>query len=141
MIRRPPRSTLFPYTTLFRSTRAAVARPDVGSDPSRSAFRSVAATVREVQTRRDLRRTARRQRAHTVTLFVVPGSARDKAAGRIRNGGPRCLPGYGADQAPDGEGFNAVRVAVIASRACHDRLPVTGRRLSPAYLFSTDGDG
>src|SRR3712207_8605763 len=26
MIRRPPRSTLFPYTTLFRSVRAAVAR-------------------------------------------------------------------------------------------------------------------
>src|SRR5437870_8837621 len=26
MIRRPPRSTLFPYTTLFRSARAAVAR-------------------------------------------------------------------------------------------------------------------
>src|SRR2546421_6841791 len=26
MIRRPPRSTLFPYTTLFRSRRAAVAR-------------------------------------------------------------------------------------------------------------------
>src|SRR2546430_10245680 len=24
MIRRPPRSTLFPYTTLFRSTRAAL---------------------------------------------------------------------------------------------------------------------
>src|SRR2546425_4709372 len=28
MIRRPPRSTLFPYTTLFRSPRAAVDRPD-----------------------------------------------------------------------------------------------------------------
>src|SRR3712207_7686743 len=28
MIRRPPRSTLFPYTTLFRS--AGVPRPDVG---------------------------------------------------------------------------------------------------------------
>src|SRR3712207_8402119 len=26
MIRRPPRSTLFPYTTLFRSSRAGVAR-------------------------------------------------------------------------------------------------------------------
>src|SRR5260370_36625623 len=26
MIRRPPRSTLFPYTTLFRSQRTAVAR-------------------------------------------------------------------------------------------------------------------
>src|SRR2546429_3191738 len=25
MIRRPPRSTLFPYTTLFRSTRAGIA--------------------------------------------------------------------------------------------------------------------
>src|SRR2546430_12589947 len=28
MIRRPPRSTLFPYTTLFRSARHAVLRPD-----------------------------------------------------------------------------------------------------------------
>src|SRR3712207_7661154 len=27
MIRRPPRSTLFPYTTLFRSLRDAVRRP------------------------------------------------------------------------------------------------------------------
>src|SRR2546427_2575034 len=27
MIRRPPRSTLFPYTTLFRSDRRLVARP------------------------------------------------------------------------------------------------------------------
>src|SRR2546422_2956840 len=32
MIRRPPRSTLFPYTTLFRSTETVVATP-----PSRSA--------------------------------------------------------------------------------------------------------
>src|SRR5256885_9715967 len=28
MIRRPPRSTLFPYTTLFRSARPAADRPD-----------------------------------------------------------------------------------------------------------------
>src|SRR5256885_7819109 len=28
MIRRPPRSTLFPYTTLFRSFRSIVAKPD-----------------------------------------------------------------------------------------------------------------
>src|SRR5690348_17515185 len=43
MIRRPPRSTLFPYTTLFRSARAEDQRPlllhrparlrDVGADP------------------------------------------------------------------------------------------------------------
>src|SRR3712207_7649391 len=29
MIRRPPRSTLFPYTTLFRSARVMAAVPDV----------------------------------------------------------------------------------------------------------------
>src|SRR2546430_17101141 len=28
MIRRPPRSTLFPYTTLFRSVQRNVAKPD-----------------------------------------------------------------------------------------------------------------
>src|SRR2546430_10144341 len=33
MIRRPPRSTLFPYTTLFRSFRAEGSRP-MGSDGS-----------------------------------------------------------------------------------------------------------
>src|SRR5256885_3440767 len=31
MIRRPPRSTLFPYTTLFRSGRAAAQRRDHGA--------------------------------------------------------------------------------------------------------------
>src|SRR5690349_22393358 len=30
MIRRPPRSTLFPYTTLFRSRLARVVRADAG---------------------------------------------------------------------------------------------------------------
>src|SRR2546422_7609457 len=31
MIRRPPRSTLFPYTTLFRSTDATTGRPVDGA--------------------------------------------------------------------------------------------------------------
>src|SRR2546425_10373758 len=36
MIRRPPRSTLFPYTTLFRSSRRAAARaPAAGRRPRR----------------------------------------------------------------------------------------------------------
>src|SRR2546430_10548526 len=42
MIRRPPRSTLFPYTTLFRS----VVIPEVPSDPD-----AVAATLRDAYTR------------------------------------------------------------------------------------------
>ena len=33
MIRRPPRSTLFPYTTLFRSATAAQLRVSFGWDP------------------------------------------------------------------------------------------------------------
>src|SRR3712207_8500373 len=39
MIRRPPRSTLFPYTTLFRSQVARTARPAPGdrATPDRSA--------------------------------------------------------------------------------------------------------
>src|SRR5437764_10513314 len=34
MIRRPPRSTLFPYTTLFRSRRMPLAAADRGCRPS-----------------------------------------------------------------------------------------------------------
>src|SRR2546428_10315059 len=40
MIRRPPRSTLFPYTTLFRSVRRATAPhalPRAGGNPRRPA--------------------------------------------------------------------------------------------------------
>src|SRR6195952_5832938 len=44
MIRRPPRSTLFPYTTLFRSMRSASASSSAGSErasnPSTSPPRS-----------------------------------------------------------------------------------------------------
>src|SRR2546430_530955 len=39
MIRRPPRSTLFPYTTLFRSSRRR-ARPRAAARPGRPRFRS-----------------------------------------------------------------------------------------------------
>src|SRR3712207_9000925 len=34
MIRRPPRSTLFPYTTLFRSTARVTATPIAATGPS-----------------------------------------------------------------------------------------------------------
>src|SRR2546426_10893690 len=42
MIRRPPRSTLFPYTTLFRSAPARSAPQRSGRPPARSAVRRVA---------------------------------------------------------------------------------------------------
>src|SRR5260370_29896056 len=51
MIRRPPRSTLFPYTTLFRSPARARRRERAASAPSwsmrtRRAFRSASASNR-----------------------------------------------------------------------------------------------
>src|SRR3712207_7925021 len=40
MIRRPPRSTLFPYTTLFRSSRKEPVCPRAGPDTVPEAYRS-----------------------------------------------------------------------------------------------------
>src|SRR5256886_12122694 len=42
MIRRPPRSTLFPYTTLFRSPRRARSRPALPAAARRAARRAAA---------------------------------------------------------------------------------------------------
>src|SRR5687767_15425967 len=41
MIRRPPRSTLFPYTTLFRSVLVALYRTNEPFGPSTSCIRSL----------------------------------------------------------------------------------------------------
>src|SRR2546428_3202546 len=45
MIRRPPRSTLFPYTTLFRSAKVQQMRPTVGNQ-TQVLFASDAQTLR-----------------------------------------------------------------------------------------------
>src|SRR2546430_12994392 len=57
MIRRPPRSTLFPYTTLFRSTIGLIlvnlVRPGVGLDPA--LVRELLATYRAQENRKSTR--------------------------------------------------------------------------------------
>src|SRR5438874_8366944 len=64
MIRRPPRSTLFPYTTLFRSKPRIIpsgdlgksahrARPETPPESTAGAFKSEEHTS-ELQSRRDL---------------------------------------------------------------------------------------
>src|SRR3712207_7167008 len=65
MIRRPPRSTLFPYTTLFRSGRAALVR----EDPER------AQAARRAAPHQDARGLARPQRqpAHGRVRRVAHG--------------------------------------------------------------------
>src|SRR2546430_2062429 len=64
MIRRPPRSTLFPYTTLFRSTRSLRARRPSRVRPGR--FRARAR--RERPARRRARARNRRSEEHTSEL-------------------------------------------------------------------------
>src|SRR5260221_7874507 len=60
MIRRPPRSTLFPYTTLFRSLSASRAFPSYVEAPT-PACRA---------TRRD-RKSTRLNSSHTVISYAV----------------------------------------------------------------------
>src|SRR3989304_8022890 len=55
MIRRPPRSTLFPYTTLFRSpARGAARRADDAADPRRGLERRSEEHTSELQSRLQL---------------------------------------------------------------------------------------
>src|SRR5256886_8803767 len=48
MIRRPPRSTLFPYTTLFRSKNPSVARTIIAKAVSAARAREAARKAREL---------------------------------------------------------------------------------------------
>src|SRR5438034_8762439 len=64
MIRRPPRSTLFPYTTLFRS-RSAARSLDMGRRYGRDAvLRKLVANARD-------RKSTRLNSSHTVISYAV----------------------------------------------------------------------
>src|SRR5438876_6662396 len=74
MIRRPPRSTLFPYTTLFRSSRrtvhkgrASAAPPPAWLFPDPAAHRSTKYGAARTAAR-DKPRIARRSEEHTSEL-------------------------------------------------------------------------
>src|SRR5436190_14347921 len=64
MIRRPPRSTLFPYTTLFRSRARARRRPRQPEDDVRGARRLSRRTHRD-------RKSTRLNSSHTVISYAV----------------------------------------------------------------------
>src|SRR5437588_5965772 len=64
MIRRPPRSTLFPYTTLFRSRRRRRPQRDRRGAASRPAVRG------RGQLHRD-RKSTRLNSSHTVISYAV----------------------------------------------------------------------
>src|SRR5258708_8751912 len=68
MIRRPPRSTLFPYTTLFRSARAPAGVAELHLD--RAAQGHVAA-VRADLARRVDRKSTRLNSSHQIISYAV----------------------------------------------------------------------
>src|SRR5258708_11822013 len=73
MIRRPPRSTLFPYTTLFRSrTRARDARNRFGALPqqTRWAFWGALEAARRSDSSRD-RKSTRLNSSHQIISYAV----------------------------------------------------------------------
>src|SRR5438132_2553282 len=73
MLRRPPRSTLFPYTTLFRS-RAACRAPGRRGAPHhrrRGSFRTAACRIVELCHRERDRKSTRLNSSHTVISYAV----------------------------------------------------------------------
>src|SRR5256885_6649189 len=67
MIRRPPRSTLFPYTTLFRSATQAFEMRDEGT--SRVAVRDK--RLAKAQSRPSDRKSTRLNSSHLVISYAV----------------------------------------------------------------------
>src|SRR5438874_4066303 len=70
MIRPPPRSTLFPYTTLFRSAASAGGSSSGAFDVSRKSMSVVAFASRRVQAGRD-RKSTRLNSSHVEISYAV----------------------------------------------------------------------
>src|SRR3989449_3065913 len=73
MIRRPPRSTLFPYTTLFRSPRARLVGPGGPDDHAEARVDEPPAQKQEEEEQRqddvvERRRVSQRSEEHTSEL-------------------------------------------------------------------------
>src|SRR5438034_5587733 len=74
MIRRPPRSTLFPYTTLFRSLgppRPNVAMPDAGRFDRKDEVERNSRPLSSMQLSVADRKSTRLNSSHTVISYAV----------------------------------------------------------------------
>src|SRR5258708_22502071 len=67
MIRRPPRSTLFPYTTLFRSRRAR----RIGGGKARRQGDAVRRSRRRLHPSRSDRKSTRLNSSHQIISYAV----------------------------------------------------------------------
>src|SRR3712207_1591720 len=111
MIRRPPRSTLFPYTTLFRSREQAPARPHLRVEGARRGWPS----PRE---RRDPAPVARPRRAR-----------RGDASSPLR---PSMTPEQTVRL-----GTRGSRLALAQAEACARRLRAAGLRIEIRVIKTT----
>src|SRR2546428_12537453 len=91
MIRRPPRSTLFPYTTLFRSCRAQ----SCGSRPRDGPGRTAAIASRTSFARdcacgpaKGSAVTAQREQGKTISVQVVPDHESGRQLAALDDAGP-----------------------------------------------------
>src|SRR2546422_6952644 len=71
MIRRPPRSTLFPYTTLFRSQRVTRERDGHGRDGARRNQEQQRPTVQKRRQRPQDRKSTRLNSSHGYISYAV----------------------------------------------------------------------
>src|SRR2546427_7663337 len=72
MIRRPPRSTLFPYTTLFRSDSAGAYQQPVGAGRRRDGGSAVPGRARAEAARADQdRKSTRLNSSHSQISYAV----------------------------------------------------------------------
>src|SRR3712207_7609930 len=80
MIRRPPRSTLFPYTTLFRSTRRSTCTTSsitcpkntaTSSQSTTSTFRACATSIQRPTTPTRDRKSTRLNSSHANISYAV----------------------------------------------------------------------
>src|SRR5436190_10432419 len=101
MIRRPPSSTLFPYTTLFRSPFNQMPRFQVAQNPRKARaqqesnvreFRDLDGVDRGERAQDSDRKSTRLNSSHTVSSYAVfclkKKNQRDQLQVRLR---PRCV--------------------------------------------------
>src|SRR5256885_10086745 len=85
MIRRPPRSTLFPYTTLFRSRSAGAGSSEQGADGAAPPRQIRAPDIRD-------RKSTRLNSSHLVISYAVFCLTRkDQTPGMVDDDEPRHL--------------------------------------------------
>src|SRR5215475_13790089 len=118
MIRRPPRSTLFPYTTLFRSLRASLRECGPGR-----------AHARLGGDRRSEEHTSELQSRENLVCRLLLEKKKNLQRGRVERDRLAVLGGGQEEEVSGGRGaplffFNDTATTEIYTLSLHDALPI-----------------